>query len=316
MAATSIEWADHSINPIRAKFGQAHGPAVNGHYCEKISPGCANCYASTLQKRFKLPSFPGETWGDVTVRLDGTTKTGVVPYLDETKIAEVLRRKKPTRYFWCDMTDAFGWWVPDAWLDKMFATMAISPQHTHLVLTKRPERMREYITRTGRSIEPLQAAARSLGYSLQFDFNGRKFGLTPWPLPNVWLGVSAEDQRRFDERAPLLAKTPAAVRFLSAEPLLGPIDCVLDVAKLDWVIVGGESGHGARPCTIGHVREIVQQCAASGVACFVKQLGSKPVNREGEPHACANRKGGDPAEWPENLRVRQFPDGQRLTVGS
>jgi protein gp37 len=151
------------------------------------------------------------------------------------------------------------------------------------------------------------------------------------PLANVWLGVSVEDQARADERIPLLLQTPSAVRFISAEPLLGSVDLrsggdVTEVGyidwlrgfdgsdppipRLDWVIVGGESGPGARPFHIEWARAIVTQCQAAHVPVFVKQLGADPR----DPHwdmggmvTLRDRKGGDPSEWPEDLRVREFP---------
>jgi protein gp37 len=133
-------------------------------------------------------------------------------------------------------------------------------------------------------------------------------------LPNVWLGVSVENQQYADERIPLLLQTPAALRFISAEPLLGPLDLqpAVRYAPIDWVIVGGESGPGARPFDLAWARSIVQQCQAAGVACFVKQVGAKPVF-EGTPvgvfegYDYEDPKGGDPSEWPEDLRVREFP---------
>jgi hypothetical protein len=149
-----------------------------------------------------------------------------------------------------------------------------------------------------------------------------------WPLPNVWLGVSAEDQQRADERIPDLLATPAAVRFVSAEPLLGPLDLrrwlehscsicrtfgVEDVTRcgprIDWVIVGGESGHGARPCDLAWIRSIVEQCRDAGVACFVKQLGADPIDGlAGCSVWQGTRKGSDMADWPDDLRVREFPE--------
>lgn len=371
MAATSIEWvrgddgsADHSINPIRARKlnssagGFEIGSKSVGHYCEKISPGCAHCYASALQSRFKTPAFPGVAREGDTVPLDGALRTGVTPYLDETKLDEVLRRRKPTRYFWCDMTDLFGWWVRDEWLDKCFAAMAATPQHTHLVLTKRPDRMLSYMqgvrskTEGGFAKRGVALAAWAREHwpadALAALMESSEAGWWEWlDMPNVFLGVSAEDQKRADERIPLLLQTPAAVRFVSIEPLLGPVDLRTGVyqwpavgadlgttlAGIDWVIIGGESGPHARPCNIEWVRSIVQQCQAAGAACFVKQLGGVPVtscpecggtigrvlggfaNSCGAGHtALINRwmrlrdgKGGDPAEWPEDLLVRQFP---------
>lgn len=367
MAATSIEWADHSINPIRAQLGPSMSGQPNdkrGHYCEKISPGCAKCYASTLQRRFRMPLFPGVTGDGDTVRLDGVTKTGVSPYFDESVLAQVRKRRKPTRYFVCDMTDAFGWWVPDEWLDAMFATFAECPQHTFMMLTKRPARMRDYV-----ADDPIQRC-------YMIDKAAEQHGGLPtmpgplgptssfqWPLPNVWLGVSAENQKCWNERVDVLETIPAAVRFVSVEPMLeeiafgfecpecdggGMILCGDGGAhheircetcrgegfdyhnpRVDWVIFGGESGHGARPCNVEWIRDGLAQCKADGVAAFVKQLGKMPFESRGKPviyqtaagavpgHADSqwlnlqHSKGGDPAEWPADLRVREFPQVSR-----
>jgi protein gp37 len=294
VSATTIEWADHTANPIRA-FSTTPGGHVprtprRGHYCEKISPGCANCYASTLQRRFQMPGFPGVTRDSETVRLDGVTKTGVRPYLDEAVLAAIRKRRKPTRYFIGDMTDVFGSWVPDEWLDAMFATFANSPQHTFMLLTKRADRMRSYCTPRP-----------------EWDFG---------PLPNVWLGVSAENNKQWQTRTPNLEKTPAAVRFVSVEPMLEPIK-LYAVGAMDWVIFGGESGHGARPCNVEWIRDGLAQCKAAGVPAFVKQLGARAIEPSAEtssgtqPSACLHPKGGDPSEWPEDLRVREFPETTR-----
>jgi len=183
--------------------------------------------------------------------------------------------------------------------------------HTYQVLTKRADRMREIMERY---------------YSENFDSIG------PRPIPHLWLGVSAENQKYADERIPLLLDTPASVRFVSYEPAIGPVDLTnlqgvqFDALygvdhgkrKIDWVIVGGESGHGSRPFDIGWARNLVEQCRAAGVACFVKQLGAVPVNRPTYPNGNTkgetvfldlnDRKGGDMAEWPADLRIRQFPD--------
>jgi protein gp37 len=281
MAATTIAWTDHSINPIR--FGV-------GHFCQKLSPGCANCYASDLQRRFGTPEFKG-TGGPLPMAVNEQGPRGQSLWLDESKLREVLRRKKPTKYFWCDMTDLFGSWVPDEWIDACFRAMAETPQHIHQVLTKRAKRMRDYCSRRWGT------------------FDGKLYP----PPRNVWLGVSVEDQQRADERIPRLCNTPAAVRFLSVEPLLGPVELRF-LHLIQWVIVGGESGHGARPCNVAWVRSIVRQCKAAGVSCFVKQLGSRRFDsfyRAGvadQRVTLRDRKGGDPEEWPEDLRVRDFPE--------
>lgn len=131
MGKTSIEWTDHSINPIRARLKST---GAVGHYCEKISTGCVHCYASGLQRRFQMPEFGG-----------GQKRDDIELFLDNKKLEEVRRRKKPTRYFWCDMTDLFGDWVQDEWIDACFDTMWLTPRHTHQILTKRPDRMVRYV---------------------------------------------------------------------------------------------------------------------------------------------------------------------------
>jgi protein gp37 len=197
----------------------------------------------------------------------------------------------------------------------VFATMAEADWHEFQVLTKRAERLPQII----QQIKGRIAMAWE-------TFDGGRF---LWPLPNVWLGVSVEDQKTADERIPLLLETPAAVRFVSYEPALGPVDfsrfifpdVVEEGHELDWIIVGGESGPGARPFDIAWARNTVTQCRESGVACFVKQLGSMPL----DPHVkCAiecgcglhygfrDRKGGDWDEWPADIRVRRFPAARTL----
>lgn len=317
MGATSIEWTDFSVNPIRARLRDAahagltkggYGSGV-GHYCEKISPGCAFCYSSGTQARFGMPGFPGEQKGEPAVEA----------WFDESVLKEVLGRRIPTRFFWCDMTDLFGRWVPDEWIVKCFALMAITPGHTHQVLTKRTERMAECVNgkEFGHQIYKQVSAwldegsAGLLGHSwervsglaeIDTETGGGIYEWTRWrlPLANLWLGTSVEDQKRADERIPDLLRCPAAVRFLSVEPLLGPIDLanvrhadgehVTDALRgethylpttcidengpaVSWVIVGGESGPGVRPMDPRWARNIQRQCHAAGVPFFFKQWG-------------------------------------------
>lgn len=282
MSKTSIEWTDHSVNPIRARDDGAVG-----HYCEKISPGCANCYASAMQKRFWMPGFgSAKNRGSVEV------------FLDESKLHEVLRRRKPTKYFWCDMTDMFGEWVPFAWIDRCFAVMALTPHHTHQVLTKRPERMAEYWSSVSVRIDSVLAAAVK--------------------LTGVWLGTSCEDQQRADERREPMRKLADQgwLTFVSYEPALENV-CWDGWEFLSWLIVGGESGSRARPFDLAWARNAIHWCEASDTACFVKQLGARPYmpgsGGERDPAtvktwlSLVDKKGGDPAEWPEDLRVRQMP---------
>lgn len=258
MGVTSIEWTDRSVNPIRARHKTT---GAVGHYCELVSPGCAHCYSSTLQRRFNMPPFGKKHSGDVD------------PFMDESKLRDVLGRKKPTKFFWEDMSDLFGAWVKEEWIDQCFATMAFTHQHTHQVLTKRPERMRDYVKAISRNYDRLEAGARTLGRTLRFE----GLPLVPWPIPSVWLGVSVEDRKHGLPRIDVLRAIPACVRFLSIEPLLEDLG-EIDLTGISWVIVGGESGHGARPCHPAWVRSIRDQCKAAGVAFFFKQWGEwKPI---------------------------------------
>jgi protein gp37 len=214
------------------------------------------------------------------------------------RLYQPLKWRKPRRVFVNSMSDLFHADVPDGFIDRVFRTIAYSPQHTFLILTKRPERMYEW-TRN----------MRSLVVMLQ-HWKREQAGQNTWPLPNVWLGVSIEDQATADERIPFLLKTPAAVRFVSAEPLLGPVDlnvrwledqcdqCSRTIPRnihgcynpyngdddcdgspsgnplLDWVIAGGETGPGARPAHPDWFRGLRDQCHAAGVAYFFKRHGA------------------------------------------
>lgn len=323
--------------------------------CTKVSSGCAHCYAETMANR-----LAGMARADQAA---GREPKGKAPYLHvlndagrwngelrllHDRLTEPLKWKKPTTVFVNSMSDLFHEAVPFEFVDKVWAVMALCPQHTFQVLTKRPERMAEYLARTGKSIAHIDIAARSLGYTVMYEGHG----MIRWPLPNVWLGTSVEDQKAADERIPHLLRCPAAVRFLSCEPLLGPVDLTKSLGwrsafgclsedpaasaidnlcrcGLHWVIVGGESGPNARPCSVDWIRAVVQQCKAAGVPCFVKQLGAYvldpvaggpdyeewPTETLHDPEREAggwrmrlrDRKGGTPDEWPGDLRVREMP---------
>jgi protein gp37 len=278
-AKTSIEWTDASWTPIRAGRykGDEASSWVNGWHCEIITPGCERCYAEARNK-----------WvGTGLPYLRRARETAMI-YLEEKMLTQPLRWKRPRRIFVCSMSDLFGDWVPDAWIDRMMAVMALCPQHIFQVLTKRAERMRDYLAAGPRARIYDQAEKISEAMT-----GHHSIGTGVWPLSNMWAGVSVEDQRRADERIPLLLDTPAAVRWISAEPLLGPIDLgnlrentfdaitgcgdrerleVWDpTPSLDWVVAGSESGPGARPCDLNWVRNIRDQCSAAGVAFFWKQ---------------------------------------------
>ena len=348
MAETKIQWCDHSINPIRARDRRT---GAVGHYCEKVAAGCTNCYASTLQRRFKMPPFGS-----------GQRRDDVELFLDESKLDEVRRRKKPTRYFWEDMSDLFGDWVEQDWINKCFAAMDATPQHTHILLTKRPERIR-------RMWPEVSAAVFNETFETVPDNHmGVDGGVNLLTYrPNCWLLTSIANQADADRNIPHLLKCRelAPVLGVSAEPLVGPIDLLrvreegnaydLDAlsgiwsrdhgwdrelgplgveeeqgpASLDWCIVGGESGYVARPCNVEWLRSLVRQCKCANTPIFVKQLGAKSYNCIGSHdravsagpgpspdcrgNACDGQfdlkdaKGGDIDEFPEDLRVREFP---------
>lgn len=310
---TSIAWTTKTWNPIVG--------------CSVVSPGCTNCYAMGMAARLELMMPQLERDGRpthytaLTKKVNGNPVwTGRLNKAPERILLEPLRRAKPTTYFVNSMSDLFHESVPDAWIDQVFAVMALSPQHTFQVLTKRSKRMREYFSATRQGDVALEANDLFIGHKCttrgaskvaMFKINvpgAKTFGtivrFKSWPLPNVWLGVSCEDQKRADQRIPDLLATPAAIRFVSAEPLLGPInfmavhphiDALSGVqpvlnerrevedmrfgSRLDWVISGGESGADRRneKDVVAHILDIDRQCAETSVAHFVKQdAGSKP----------------------------------------
>lgn len=281
---SNIEWTSASWNPWQG--------------CHKVSQGCKNCYMFRDKARY------------------GQDPNTVVRSSDKTFYAP-LKWAEPRTIFTCSWSDFFIE-EADAWRDEAFAIMALTPQHTYQVLTKRPERMLEYF-RPNSEDEPRDCLVawamgqiatektRELGHKIASSF--RNGG---WPLPNVWLGVSVEDQKTADERIPLLLQTPAAVRWLSMEPLLGPVDLTRiyfrndrgnmeewdaldahpmtnnvdpgspimgeDDPVIDWVVTGGESGPNARPTHPDWIRSLRDQCQKAGVPHFFKQWGEyRPV---------------------------------------
>lgn len=251
MADTTIEWTDRVWNPTTG--------------CDKVSPGCDNCYALTMAKRLK-------GMGSAKYQLDGDPRTsgpGFGLQVHPDVLDQPLRWRKPARVFVNSMSDLFHPRVPDDFIAQVFAVMAVSSRHTHQVLTKRPKRMRALMNQWSDNDVPLRAAIARVGLG----------GWSPsrhiLPLPNVWLGTSVEDQQRADERIPALLHTPAAVRFLSCEPLLGRVDTYpwLRTGGIHWVIAGGESGPGHRPMDVDWARNLRDECVQADVAFFFKQHG-------------------------------------------
>jgi protein gp37 len=324
---TKIEWTTHSWSPWRG--------------CTKVSPGCANCYAETLSRRNPAvlgnwgkgkPRVLAKNWGD-PVRwnlaagkaFSDRVVASVFTPLDQPELAPAPYVRPTVFPSLCDWLDEE---VPIEWLAQFLDLIGRTPNLTWLLLTKRPDNF----------APRLQSAWRWMAAVPRFT-SLAAMRVHEWvdegkPPANVWVGTSVEDQIRADERIPALLDIPAVGRFISAEPLLGPVRLcdtgAIRIAKrddptgrcrdIDWVIVGGESGPGARPCNVDWIWSIVRDCRGASVPVFVKQLGARPVGRwtkspqesglgEGWPAGLkiTHKKGGDPAEWPENLRVREFP---------
>ena len=312
---TGIEWTRGDDGTAGATWNPVTG-------CEDASPGCLNCYARTFAERWRgVPGHHFENGFDVTLRPE--------------RLDQPLRWKRPRRIFVNSMSDLFHPAVPDEFIQRVFAVMAMASQHTFLLLTKRHARMRSFLQddcRCGKGHMPgihLRSAMDWAGTPHSPTYvpgvvGHEVYHEREWPLPNVWCGVSAEDQKWADIRIPALLRTPAAVRFISAEPLLGRIDlrhhlngwcpehdfdggwCLerdhSGVRHVNWVLIGGESGPGARPMDEEWARTLVIQSMRAGAAPFVKQLGSVLGRELG-----AGSKGGDFEKFPEDLKLREFP---------
>jgi protein gp37 len=308
---TSIEWCDVSWNPVRG--------------CSRVSEGCRNCYAERMAARFSGFGQPFTDFAAMTPA--GPLWTGKVALIPE-KLDEPLHWRKPRRVFVNSMSDLFHEGLSDRDVAKVFSAMRFAPRHTFQVLTKRPARMLEWFSKCGNggglgwithnNTEP-ERAYRGTGVIVGESDR--------WPLPNVWLGVSVENQATADERIPLLLQTPAAVRFVSLEPLLGPVDIsqYLDgrcgscgavlprsgsavgecskcewgtfYAGIQWAIIGGESGPGARPMDLAWLESAVQQCREAGVPIFIKQDSGRFPGQQGR--------------IPDDLWIKEFPHDPR-----
>jgi protein gp37 len=345
MAKTKIEWASDVWNPIRG--------------CSRVSEGCRHCYAERMAARFSQPGMWGE--GLAVIKNGVAHWTGKITF-DKDKLLEPLHWKRPRRVFVNSISDLFHENVEDGWVDKIFSIMALSWRHQFLILTKRPERMRDYMKRMHN--DPGEFIASALldmhidddyschvanyinGWSrwreMPEDGNPLNGAVRRWPLPNVWLGTSVEDQKTADLRIPFLLQTPAAIRFISAEPLLGSVDlttipnapglaegqhylnalkgyawethgadyydvCNID-GRLHWVIVGGESGPGARPMNPDWARLLRNQCLAANVPYFFKQWGEYGPCENGEVTP-------NPEDWDNQPHAHTFPDETRPRSG-
>lgn len=317
---TKIGWTNETWNPVVG--------------CSKVSPGCDNCYAERMALRLGFMGHgkyqavinnPDNVIGGKAGKWTGKT------FCDEKALEKPLHWKKPRMIFVCSMGDLFHGSVPFEFVDKVMAVIALCPQHTFQILTKRPERMAEYLTETRRNIPIYNEAAvitKGDWEMMPLDMaQTRSSGGQWWPLSNLWLGVTAENQEMADKRIPTLLQIQVAVRFVSIEPILekvglnyikigtlttldaldgwerdvspklGVIASRKNKNHIDWVIVGCESGPGRRECKTEWARDIVDQCKAADVPVFVKQLniGGKVVK--------------DIDQFPDYLQIREFPKG-------
>jgi len=341
MNKTSISWTTFSSNPLKYRR-KSDGKTVWA--CVKESPGCAHCYSEAIALRYDRGKL-----------FNAKNMEELEPFLDDAELRQLLTRKtcdgvqvEGSRVFVGDMTDLLGPWVPDEMLDRLFAVFALRPGVTFQVLTKHADRLRDYfgsgrVATDGASGSDRDAFARYRAVRVAAFSYGTELPAWDWPLLNLHLGVSIENKACADRRIPLLLQTPAAVRFLSMEPLLEAVQlrelhpdgktmyCALRGIKtvnstatyehphVDLVIVGGESGPKARPFSLRWARSLRDQCAAAGVSFFMKQYGSRPCVPSCATVACGHpdcdpgwiklrdRSGADPAEWEEGLRVQEFP---------
>ena len=296
MSKTNIEWTGHTWNPLSG--------------CTKVSDGCKNCYAEKMANRLQAMGAKGY-------------ENGFAVTLHPDKLDEPLRRKKPTMYFVCSMGDLFHESVPFEFIDRVFQVIALcGGKHTFQILTKRPKRMNEYFESRSNFAVKVASAAADIMENVKVDRIGlytrdevgddidtyasvmaftqvveqKRFN---FPLKNVWLGVTAENQEEADRRIPVLIDTPAAVRFVSIEPMLGEINLQKLHHKMvngapsypcnepylfdiDWVIVGGETGTNARPMHPDWVRSIQKQCEEAKVPFFFKQWGEYKTLPQGK----------------------------------
>ena len=326
---TAIEWTDATWNPVRG--------------CSLVSSGCTNCYAMRQAHRFSGTGKPYE--GLTRLGPNGPVWTGAARLVPEM-LGLPIRWRKPLRIFVNSMSDLFHESLTHEEIAAVFGVMAACSHHTFMVLTKRPASVLQFfawletIADNPDSFVQRQAWAR--GVKLPLHAIKGTLKSHPWPLPNVRIGVSCEDQPTADLRIPLLLQIPAALRFVSYEPALGPVNfCAVPDAKtrpaefsarysplgdIDLLIVGGESGPRARPCNVDWIRSAVRQCKEADVRAFVKQIGARPTLVSPNLHEwpehvtwrmdkgggagvarLRDRKGGDPSEWPKDLRVRELP---------
>jgi protein gp37 len=322
-AGSKIEWTESTWNPVLG--------------CTRVSPGCDSCYA-IVQARIRAGSpnqKVAEAFAGLTERRDGridwTSRVNLLP----ERLEQPLHWRKPRRVFVNSLADLFHKNVPDEFIAQVFAVMARTPQHAYQLLTKQQARMRSLLNseRFARDVE-----------ALVWQMDGHPARRFHWPLPNLWLGISAEDQHWAEIRVHALLATPAAVRWVSAEPLLGAIDlrnlkmgngALIDALSGDvkspageiyaacpgsvsWVVAGGESGPNARPMAPDWARSLRDQCQAAGVPFFFKQWGAWAptgyigIGQQDADHRWVGPPQGDLREYEEIRRIGKHAAGRVL----
>lgn len=364
---SKIEWTDATWNPVTG--------------CTRVSAGCDNCYAVPMSRR--LEGAAKGAVGKAALRHKGNRYVGLTVKnrrgdwhfngtvrCHEDELATPLRWTKPRMIFVNSMSDLFHEDVPFEFIDQVLATIAATPEHTYQILSKRAFRARQYFDRAdlassiyriiGRWLDhkegdPLGSGARWDAVHNTASWRAQD-GAWFMPLPNLWLGTSVEDGL-VDHRITELVQTKAAVRFLSCEPLIRELDLwphmvgdghdapAFRYGDIDWIIIGGESGPKARPCSIDWIRNLAEQARSAGVPVFIKQLGRRvsmtetewlelTTNADGESTGTGgsftpdpdwpnsgvaefvDKKGGDPSEWPEDLRIREWPEAAARQEGA
>ena len=272
---SKIEWTDATWNPVTG--------------CTKVSAGCAHCYAEEFAERWRgIPGHPYEQGFDLTLRPE--------------RLGLPMRWKKPRMIFVCSMSDLFHEDVPFSFINMIYERIWKAEAHTFQLLTKRP--------------------TRSLAFQRWWEDTYEAVFVSP---RNLWFGTTVENQQAADERIPLLLQVPAAIRFISVEPMLSAVDISpgylgidhpvsVGITSLDWLLCGAESGPGARPMDLEWARSLRDQCRAAGVPFFMKQLGSFWARETGSrwPDGHRDVKGACMENWPEDLRVREYPHDGRI----
>ena len=313
MNKTKISWTDFSWSPVTG--------------CSPVGAGCDHCWANSLHSMRHKAHLNGKKMA---------AQYGV-PFstiqLHPSRLEDPFGLRESSKIATCLGGDLFHEEIQNEFIAAVFAIAAACPHLTFQMLTKRPGRMVEWFKWVGSRSQMLmhESAKLYMGYK---NKKRPAINTSVWPLPNVWMGVSVWDQKSADEFIPILLNTPAVIRWVSYEPALGPIDLDSEAADglhalgccerncscgnrgIDWIVAGGESGKNARPCDVAWIRSIVDQCKDAEVPVFVKQMGNyttrvDPTDDVRGPVTkrilWQKRAGADPAEWPADLQVRQFP---------